>query len=775
MQAQARDLEKVGVIVIHGVGETTEGWIDSYLVPQLESFRAYNAVGGRDRRPKTNDLMLVARTKDNKFIAIGLEDDNDFRNFCSVALVESKADDAKYRTAAARKINRDALWSEARHVLDEADAAIWLSDFGRAGIPSCIAFDPLSEVHRVRDPESSEATSTWASFTRRCHLDDRELVVSELYWADMSKIGYTNVSRSSAIVQLFLESPFVLGETLLKGGDRGIHRVIARLILASNWLMRWPIAGLTLPVFLTAFTFLAVQQLLPIERTPATVAAILGVISVVAFAFFRQTAHRKVGLADLSLSTALCSFLLIVAVAGFAFTGQDKVLANPENYLVTGFFLLMGAWTLWTLVIVPAAGLVTAVAMKRLLLPGDGKPPLARSSLAISLNLLLGMVWKLILPLIGVLAINTLVVSGLKTPAALKGRAALDAGDACRSVGAITPWNILGAPVDCQLAWVKKFLLTISLLNGGAILAVVVAVTVLLSLRGSLARVFEQRAKSGRLVLPRLITSGWIVATLFAVSVFNAGFAFMPDAHLNLPAGLDGSMGVGASVLGLIVIYVLVQKLIEMSNSYVHIGRDLVDHQYGASYRPLAAWLLPPPPGEAVDEKGFKSYRRRRRIQRRLEALIDEVIAHEKIERLIFLAHSQGTVIMHDYLANHDNLVAKTHEDRQSLDDVKRIDLVTVGSPLTHLYRYYFSDYESPAGAGGNAPTLMERVATWSNMWRIDDPIGQDVDFIDGIKNTPLGRGGHMDYWKESSVCEEVWALVCDAPQPPNLVHRTRG
>ena len=80
----------------------------------------------------------------------------------------------------------------------------------------------------------------------------------------MSKIGYTNMSVLGDRSKRFLESASRLGESLLKRVELGIHWAIARLISVSSWLMRWPIAGLTLPVFLTAFAVLAVQQLLPI-------------------------------------------------------------------------------------------------------------------------------------------------------------------------------------------------------------------------------------------------------------------------------------------------------------------------------------------------------------------------------------------------------------------------------------------------------------------------------------------------------------------------------
>lgn len=767
MDAQPR--EQVGVVVIHGVGETYAGWIDSYLVPQLEKWAAYFSVDGLGRRPETNGLMLAGKTYDDKYLTIGLENDDDFRNFCRIVADASQADVAEYKTAKDRLKNRDKLSHLIRNALDEKTAAEWLEELRGAGVPCGVAFSPLSEVYRVRDPESSDSTSTWESYTRRCRLDDRDLIVSELFWADMSKIGYTNLSRSSAIVQLFLESPFVLGETLLTGCDRGVHRVVGALIKASNWLMRWPIAGLTLPVFLTTFFVVALQQLMSTHRLPATVAVCLGVISVVAYAIFRKMAHRKVGLADLSLSTALFSFLLLIALAVFAFGSPmtEPVVTQRESYLVFGVALLLIAWFLWTLAIVAAAGLVTLIALKRLVLPGDRKPPLARPALAISLNMLLGMIWKLVLPLVGVLGINTLVASDVQQ---IKD---------CPSAKQIDPFAVAEMSAQCKLGHVKEFLLTVSVLNAVSIVVVALAVIALLFVRSSLARVFQSRALAGKLTLPRLITSPWIVATLFASACFNAAFIFVPGEHFGLLNNVlarlpDGSLGVGASVLGLVVIYFLLQKLIEMSNSIVHIGRDLVDHQYGADRRALTMWLVPDPdatPGAPAD--GFKKYRRRQRIQRRLEALIDEVIAQLKVDRLIFLAHSQGSVIMHDYLVDHDNLVAKAHGDKDSLYDVKRIDVVTVGSPLTHLYRHYFADYEeTSAPVAGKPPPLMRRVSSWTNMWRIDDPIGQRVTVIDGIDNVPLPRGGHMDYWKDNAVCEKLWSLIFKPPQTSTLVHR---
>ena len=81
MSAQ-RD-EKIGVIVVHGVGATEAGWIDTYFVPELEKWRAYENVGGSGRKDGTNDLLIEIDTKEGR-IALALGDDDDFKSFCAV-------------------------------------------------------------------------------------------------------------------------------------------------------------------------------------------------------------------------------------------------------------------------------------------------------------------------------------------------------------------------------------------------------------------------------------------------------------------------------------------------------------------------------------------------------------------------------------------------------------------------------------------------------------------------------------------------------------------
>ena len=114
---------------------------------------------------------------------------------------------------------------------------------------------------------------------------------------------------------------------------------------------------------------------------------------------------------------------------------------------------------------------------------------------------------------------------------------------------------------------------------------------------------------------------------------------------------------------------------------------------------------------------------------------------------------------------NHDNLLHPAHDVSTVLSSVERIDAMTLGSPLSHIYRYYFYDYDVPQPFGPENRPLIYKVHSWVNMWRIDDPIAGEVDLLAEIENVGLGTGGHTDYWREPAVCERIWQLIL-APPP---------
>jgi hypothetical protein len=142
-------------------------------------------------------------------------------------------------------------------------------------------------------------------------------------------------------------------------------------------------------------------------------------------------------------------------------------------------------------------------------------------------------------------------------------------------------------------------------------------------------------------------------------------------------------------------------------------------------------------------------FERRRGIEARFRAVLERVAAAERPTHLTIVGHSQGTVIAVDVLASRP----------RALDEVE-VSLVTMGSPLTHLYERYF-----PHHYGVDRPNPL--VDRWINIYRIDDYIGTEVRPGSSMpENQPVdlvGPDGHAHYWRQLAVAKYLAKL---APVP---------
>lgn len=766
--------ERIGVIVVHGVGNAREGWIDTELVPNLQRWSAYASVGKRPPSDSDRDMVLVARCKDLRHIAIALDTDASFAAFCKTTGRDDLLSIPEFKTPALRRKHRDKLAEIVGALIARASAHEWLTNFAAGNIPAAQAFEPYSRVHRVRDPESRDPARTWKAFTRTWPLDGKEILFTELYWADMSNVGRNIFARFISTLELVLEAPFFLGRALLRDSTGGMNRIIRTLVQTTNWIMRWLVAGLNTAIFITALLAIMVKSFVPAPWLASGLAGLLGVIAVAGIFVCRKQVHSRPGLADLGLATSLCS-LALLAVLGIARLIIDKPLPDDAAfYLVSSILLLLGAWTLWTIPIILAIVLVLLVGLKRLVWRwGVRTPPMRRPAAAIGLNLLLAIIVKFFFAAFGILVVAALVAPD-NQPIEM-----LCKNDLQRSS---EPWWLdweffLKAKSSCALADLKRTLLYITLFNALSIAALLVTGVVLSFYRRSKKGLFKKAALEGRLRLPRLIANPLIVIILFAGAVFNAAVVYLPivsdyivpsDVADYITRSGNEPYGAGAMIAFIIVM----AAIVELAGPALHIGRDLVDHQYDRNPRSLAMRIAGgklDPEQNADTER--KRYRRRLRIQRRLEALIEEVIARQRADRLIFLAHSQGTVITRDYLLDHDKLIASRAAQDRSISTVQRIDVITLGSPLTHLYRHYFSGDGVLDDASHRGARQFEKVRSWTNIWRVDDPIGQEVNFEGDvpIANKGIGPGGHTSYWKEPDVCASIMRMLLEPPDAPPL------
>lgn len=180
-------------------------------------------------------------------------------------------------------------------------------------------------------------------------------------------------------------------------------------------------------------------------------------------------------------------------------------------------------------------------------------------------------------------------------------------------------------------------------------------------------------------------------------------------------------------------------------NNAVHIARDLIDHQYG----PQRGRVL----GIRRDRRLSYAARwpRRERIRVRLERLLAALAKRHNYDRVVFLAHSQGSVVIFDYLREAGKIAGPTLAPDKT-------DIITFGSPLGHIYQHYFQEY---AGLAPELERMCRRTNRWINLYRIDDYIGVWIGSPGGaIDNRAMDPGGHIDYWHEEKLAAAILEVI---------------
>jgi hypothetical protein len=159
----------------------------------------------------------------------------------------------------------------------------------------------------------------------------------------------------------------------------------------------------------------------------------------------------------------------------------------------------------------------------------------------------------------------------------------------------------------------------------------------------------------------------------------------------------------------------------------------------------------PAPPDPATAPRGYWP---RQRIRDRLRVLMARLLADEDPDEIVLLSHSQGTVIALDVIA-HEGAAWRTRPGRPD----RRLTLVTMGSPLRHLYGQYFPR----AWPSVRARPVLARVADgglldrWLNIYRIDDFVGTRLDPPGAPgprwpQEYPVPPRGHTNYWLDPEV-----------------------
>ena len=640
----------------------------------------------------------------------------------------------------------------------------WINDYvlpNLAGKMPPLAFENHSEVYKLPDRGRTRQGTFFPAHISRGHLgENQQVVLAELYWADLSKVGQGPIYYVLAALRLFFEAPSILAKGFLEDAQGVFHGMLRWFTVCATWLLRWPIAGMNVTTVLCAWSLIGLNQFSFADKIPLaiTLMSLLAVIALAGLIMARARLYKDIWLTDVALATSITAALAFVAVGVLNLLLPAREIARPIDYLALAMPSILRIWVVWSVVIAIAIGMLTLLYIKR----GLGfRPkqyfPAARPSAALGLALLQGLIWKVAVTLPSISIIQSL------------DRIQPNAYD--RAVGALKPlWPFLGQTAPCVKAQIEPFLTVCSWISPSTTTVIKDAIArlngvfvfnslnamyafgafiLLIMLRHAIARFPFGKLETKCRFMPRMIVSQLVIACLFVGSLANLVIyeqglyesKFIAEA---IPGIRAIWIVPGLISAGVVLLYVF-GIFQSVTANVIHIFRDIVDHQYRPQFDALKVML----PKGAVRKDN--PYPRRERIQARMNVLIEEFVARGSFDQIIFLAHSQGSVILYEYL--------KSTDDNTAFNNIKRIDVVTLGSPLTHLYQYYFDEYgrQKPP-----ASSLHPQLKTWTNLWRVDDPIGNRVDIVAGnfVTNEVLGPGGHQNYWREARVRQVLMGLA---------------
>ncbi len=435
---------------------------------------------------------------------------------------------------------------------------------------------------------------------------------------------------------------------------------------------------------------------------------------------------------------------------------EPSRLEGLANYLLYASVPILLFWLIWSHIVVAGVVLVTAVWIRHLWRPHARLGTPMRPAAALGLTMIQGVIWKIIIALTWFLLITQLEPGSIEASAC-----AWTNRTTCSGLGRL----------------LTELVIIVSL---NLIMAGFLAITVLgiFSVRKLLVKHRVDAVRNGQMTLPRVIVSRPAVFLMFILTLLNFGIFYGPNfitaglwlfgfdagqkfnvVNLARPFLVEYRMSISTawlSIMGILAFVILTSAL----SGVLHIVRDLVNHQYVWTKAGKSKFSLKSPWaqfGIGIEERD-EEHPRRLRILERLDLLMKEIVSREQCQRLVLIGHSQGSVILYDYL--------RSKWDDITLASIERIDIVTLGSPLGHIYQAYFPDYEEPVTHAG---ALNKKLRSWTNLWRADDPIGHHLDIIRGgfIDNIALPAGGHVDYWKDEHVCRVILDLTEHRPQKP--------
>jgi hypothetical protein len=620
-------------------------------------------------------------------------------------------------------------------------------------------YDDDARVRHLPEPHApgQDPRATFPVFISHGQLSSGErLTFAELYWADLTKIGPTRMDAILGFFRIVFESHHFVDAML--GHHKGAGpQMLRQLLLIASWLLRGPIIGL---VITTSVLFYVALYTLPRAVEVITETALFGLASGLLFVvsgvvYLWAVRRRDETWYDPAAWTALVSALIALAFAGLWYFEETLVSACPvvrgqppdcrQAYVDAVYnSLLRYSWRLWGAIILLAFIVALWVWLRSK--AAAVAPPVVT---ALGVVLLQFVLWTAILgtalmPLLyraeEIKGINALRMAATPLPPEAETHPA-----AVRLLN-VLPWDPQGSK------WIDRVSLGYGF-NGFMILCIVLVGPTTHLARQLLARRHIRGKSIDIAKMPRMVVGRWILGALMFVTFFQALYLLLGmdlEDFTEIFGWAAGLRNLATKwrhtifAIGWTSTLILPVLASFPLGNFIHIARDLIGHHYSQPRASRLARLQ-------AKLRDKEQWPRRARIQRRLLALLHEVVPKGRFDQAIFVVHSQGSVIAFDYLKD----AAPLNKELGGL----KPDVLTLGSPLTHLYQHYFSEY---LGLERDVAALRNHIGRWVSLYRVDDYIGTSLMLGPeaGIHNVEIGLGGHTDYWKEDQLARVVFELV---------------
>ena len=606
-------------------------------------------------------------------------------------------------------------------------------------------YPAVTEMRRLEESAPAPGAKTpddYPYILRRARTENgREAVFAELFWSDVKSIDARKVQPLFLFLGSLLQAHQLI-DALLAGRRDPIASLQRPLLLAGAYLLRGPIVGLNacLMITLLAIKYCAIaQNTLGFQMEGfwfvlggLAFSALIGGI-LISKRLFRAPIFVEIGWAA-----------LIIALAGFAGAGAWAAESGVSGFNEFAFFarswFLLGALWLAMAVIAAVSLLLLAIDLATFFRQGARR---SRRSALLALGVLIfqAILWSTVMRIIWLTLGGDL-------------KETIDLGR-------------LGFMTGAEALKTLQFSV---LLNIVSLAAVLLAVVVLGLLRAALTRGLPLNLIARGKRTPRLLVSP---AVLLLVVLTGVGGLWATLAvglgHGTTAAALKAAIpGFGDSLYGMLyeeVLPWLNQNALEFAASSLVVAspaalvafrrvlvqgsfllQDIIDYQPDGPFARKRAAQDVGADGPAVASAA------RRRIDNRLDQVVRDLTEREKIDLLVIVAHSQGSVIVYDLLPE----VIRRCEAAGA-----PVKIITLGSPLAHIYAHYFEEYE---GLGGGLDRLGPVVLSWWNFWRVDDAIGTRLSDRPTcfVQEHALPRGGHSNYWREPPVSDAILEAIAD-------------